>query len=68
MGLTKWNKMELSELYTDDKKSKYSSNPTKETNVKTVIDELFSKISNKQEISNIQFHHCEANIFLEKFA
>ena len=25
--------MELSELYTDDKKPKYSSNPTKETNV-----------------------------------
>ena len=34
---------------------------------KTAIDELFSEISNKKEISNKQFHHCEANIFLEKF-
>ena len=33
---------------------------------KTAIDELFSEISNKKEISNKQFHHCEANIFLEK--
>ena len=33
---------------------------------KTAIVELFSKISNKKKISNKQFHHCEANIFLEK--
>ena len=33
---------------------------------KTAIAELFSKIFNKKEISNKQFHHCEANIFLEK--
>ena len=35
MELTKWNlfKMEPSELYTDDKESKYSSNPAKKTNV-----------------------------------
>ena len=33
---------------------------------KTAIAELFSKIYNKNEISNKQFHHCEANIFLEK--
>ena len=33
---------------------------------KTAIAELFSKISNKKKISNKQFHHCEANIFLEK--
>ena len=34
--------------------------------------ELFSKISNKKEISkkspiNLTFHHCEANVFLAKF-
>ena len=34
---------------------------------KTAIAELFSKISDKKKISNKQFHHCEANIFLEKF-
>ena len=33
---------------------------------KTAIAELFSKISNKKEISDKQFHHCEANIFLHK--
>ena len=36
MELTRWNKiykMEPSELYADDKKFEYSSNPTKETNV-----------------------------------
>ena len=33
---------------------------------KTAITELFSKISNKKKISNKQFHHCEANIFLKK--
>ena len=31
---------------------------------KTDIAELFSKISNKKKVSNKQFHHCEANIFL----
>ena len=35
---------------------------------KTAIAELFSKIYDKNEISNKQFHHCEANIFLEKVA
>ena len=30
---------------------------------KTAIAELFSKIYDKNEISNKQFHHCEANIF-----
>ena len=34
---------------------------------KTAIEELFSEISGKKEISNKQFHHCEAKIFLEKF-
>ena len=33
---------------------------------KIVITELFSKISNKKKISNKQFHHCQANIVLEK--
>ena len=33
---------------------------------KAAIAELFSKISNKKKISNKQFHHCQANIFLEK--
>ena len=33
----------------------------------TAIDELFSEISNKKEISYEQLHHCEGNIFLEKF-
>ena len=34
MEVIKWNeifKMKLSEFYTDDKKSKYFSNPTEET-------------------------------------
>ena len=34
--------------------------------------ELFSKISNKKEISkkptiNLKFHHCQANVFVAKF-
>ena len=33
---------------------------------RTAIGEFFSKISNKRKISNKQFHHCEANIFLKK--
>ena len=33
---------------------------------KTAIAEILSKISNKKKISNKQFPHCEANIFLEK--
>ena len=60
--------MELSELYTDDKNQNILAILQKRQTSKTIIDELFSKISNKKEISNIQFHHCEANIFLEKFA
>ena len=34
---------------------------------KSTIDELFSKISKKKEISNKHFHNYEANIFLETF-
>ena len=30
---------------------------------KTAIDELFSEIFNKKEISNKQFHHCDAKIY-----
>ena len=33
---------------------------------KAVITKLFSKLSNKKKISNKQFHHCGANVFLEK--
>ena len=33
---------------------------------RTGIAETFSKTYNKKKISNKQFHHCEANIFLEK--
>ena len=33
---------------------------------KTAIAEIFSKISNQKKISNKQFQHCEAKIFLEK--
>ena len=33
---------------------------------KAAIAEHFSKISNKKKISNKQFHHCQANIFLKK--
>ena len=33
---------------------------------KTAIAELFSKTYYKKKISNKQFHHCEANIYLEK--
>ena len=52
----------ISELYTDDKISKYSSK-----NVYENIDEIFSNISNRKKISNKQIHHWEANNFLEKF-
>ena len=34
--------------------------------MKTAIAEPFNKIYNTKKISNKQFHHCEANIFLEK--
>ena len=71
----------ISELYTNDKTSKYSSNCnnivksgknfyekfyTKETMSKTATVELFSKISNRNKISNKQLHHCKGNTFLEK--
>ena len=42
----------ISELYTDDKISKYYSK-----NVYENIDEIFSNISNRKKISNKQIHH-----------
>ena len=59
--------MELPELYTDDKNQIILVPQQKRQTSKTAIDELFSEISKKKEISIKQFHHCEANIFLEKF-
>ena len=70
----------ISELNTDDKKSKYSSNLhdilksaktlykklyTKDITSKTATAEHFSAISNRMKISNKLFHHCQANNFLE---
>ena len=80
MELTDMQNQTISELYTDDEKSKYSSNPNdilktlknfyeklyaKETTSKTATAKLFSKMSNQKKISNEHFHHCEAIIFLE---
>ena len=45
---------------------KYEKLCTKETTSKTVTVALFSKISNRKQISNEQLHHFEPNIFLEK--
>ena len=67
----------ISEIYTDDNKSKHSSNPTdilksaknlyeklytKETTSKTATTEFISKILNRKKISNEKFHLCEAKI------
>ena len=54
----------MSELYTGDKKSKYSRNPNDILKSAKNFDEklyaeLFSKISNRKKISNKQFHHFE---------
>ena len=64
----------ISELYTDYKKSKYSSKPndipksakniykklhTKDPTSKKATAELFNKISNRKKISNKQFHRWE---------
>ena len=58
----------ISELYIDDKK-KYSSSPYDilksvenfyETLYTNTTSELFSKIHNRNMISNEQFHLCEA--------
>ena len=53
----------ITELYSNDNKSKYSSNPngiiknqrdTKETNSKAATAKFLTKISNKKKISNEQ--------------
>ena len=69
------------ELYTDDNKSKYSSNPkdilksekkkiheklyTKRTSTAATI-EFFRKIPNRQKISNEHFNICESEISLDE--
>ena len=66
------------ELYTDDNKSKYSSNPmnilksekkmklyTKCTS-RAATTEFVWKIPNRKKISNEQFNICEAEISLEE--
>ena len=67
------------ELYTDDNKSKYSSNPkdilksakkimklyTKWTS-KAATTEFVCKIPNKKKISNEHFNLCEAEISLDE--
>ena len=69
------------ELYTDDQKSKYSSNPnellksaknvyenlyTRETVSKSAIDELLNKIPTSRKISKEHFKLCEAEISLDE--
>ena len=79
MELTKWNKIWKMEQYLNDilmikdhlatlmiLLSHLKTSIQKRQTYKTAIAELFSKIYDKNEISNKQFHHCEANIFLEK--
>ena len=71
----------ISELYTDDNESKYSSNPkdifkptknfyetfyNKETTSKAATIEFLTKIPNKEKISNQQFNLCEARISLDE--
>ena len=67
------------ELYTDDNKSKYSSNPmnilksakkimklyTKWTSTAATT-EFVCKIPNRKKISNEHFHFCEAEISLDE--
>ena len=68
----------ISELYTDDNKSKHFSNPkdifksakkfyqklcTKEDPSKAPSTEFFSKFSNRKEMSNEPFEVCEAEIY-----
>ena len=71
----------ISELYTDDKKSKVSDNPkdilnsakkiyenlyTKEEIFQSAINELLNKIPLNKKISNEHFRLCEADISLEE--
>ena len=69
------------ELYTDDNKTKYSSNPkeilksakksyerlyTQETSSKAASTEFLSKVPNRNKRSNEQFTLCEAKISLDE--
>ena len=71
----------ISELYTDHKRSKYSSNPndifksakklyvkiyTEEATSRTATTELLSKSPNRKKISDEQFHLCKANLSLDE--
>ena len=71
----------ISELYTDDKKSKVSSNPedipnsakifyenlyTREKIPKSAINELLNKMPTNKKISNEHFRLCEADISLDE--
>ena len=71
----------ISELYTDDNRSKYSKNlkdivksakkiyeklQKKETISKNATTEFLSKIRNRKKKSNIQFNLCEAKISLDE--
>ena len=77
-NLQNWTK---SKLYTDNNKSKYSSNPkdifksaknfcetlsTKETTSKAATTEFLTKIPNRKKISNEQFNISEAKISLHE--
>lgn len=70
----------ISKLYTDDNKSKHSSNPkyvsksskyfyethyTKETNSKAATTECLAKIPNREKILNEQFSLCERKMPLD---
>ena len=67
------------ELYTDDNKSKYSSNPKDILNLKENYEKLYTKqtstaattefvqkIPNRKKISNEHFNLCEAEISLDE--
>ena len=71
----------ISELYTDDNKSKYSSNPrdifkstkknyetfyNKETTSKAATIEFLAKIPNRKKISNQQFNLGETRVSLDE--
>ena len=71
----------ISEFYTDDNKSKYSSNPkdifksvkkisekiyTKEATSKAATTEFLSNIPNRNKIFNKQFNLCEAQTSLDE--
>ena len=71
----------ISKLYTDDSKSRHSSNPkyvlkslkyfyetlyTKETNPKAATTKCLAKIPNREEILNEQFSLCEIKMSLDQ--